>query len=444
MPRRSKSFLRRSRSSRRSPRSMWSPPNTLWQEALSRRSRAATSTCCANSSQTSTWQRSSCSKRYSNWSRRRLSSEPWRLKGSSSSSFSNSSSNNARRNKRQDKESKAEKAKTKQRKTTKERPRWTTAWESPRPKVKLKGSWRRPKRPLQQLRMLPGRLRRPLSRVRRLRGAEHERQGGTTPTNITSWSTKAEQRVFKQPDVDAFLIAETHLKSGAARRVEKAWAKYGYDVFQKEAEQSDKSEKGNTGGVLLAIRQDWCATQLDQPLVQEVGQSAPHLLHRWAAAELRLKHTTVLLVEVYVYTGMGARGENSQILEQLFLLVKTLGKEAVIAGDWQCEPRELAAAVRLARASLRVMAPPVVATCAAGERRVIDYFAVTAGLLSSHKEAEFTPRHSEDVECHEAAPWAPRGAVTVAIDRRPRKVNVYKLKQPKKLPLQCLAGPPAP
>ena len=84
-----------------------------------------------------------------------------------------------------------------------------------------------------------------------------------------------------------------------------------------------------------------------------MAQNAPRLAKRWVAAEVRLRGTTLLAIEVYFISGLGVRGENLQILEQLYLLVKLCHKETIIAGDWQCEPAELAASGRPAWADLQ-------------------------------------------------------------------------------------------
>ena len=95
---------------------------------------------------------------------------------------------------------------------------------------------------------------------------------------------------------------------------------------------------------------------------------------------LRLKGVSVLLVELYLITGIGMTAGNLEMLQQLLVLMSRLSMPVVIAADWQCTPVELSETGWLERARVTLSVPEVDSTCNVGGR-VIVVFAVSTCLV---------------------------------------------------------------
>jgi hypothetical protein len=215
---------------------------------------------------------------------------------------------------------------------------------------------------------------------------------------------------------------------------------HGLTPFAVASENSGKSETGTTAGQLILIRSDWSPVETD-PSVVQLAARGHGLGRRWVSAEIRLKAVTVLLIECYFVTGIGMRGENLELLHQLFLLIKTVGLPVILAADWQAEPHEVAGTGWLQQTGLQLVVPSgTLATCSAGKGRLLDYFAVTESLAPAASEPGYIPWHTDEAQVQSAVPWGPHGAVTLKLATRPRQVMAYRLKVPQALPLDKFDG----
>ena len=127
---------------------------------------------------------------------------------------------------------------------------------------------------------------------------------------------------------------------------------------------------------------------------------------------------------LYFHDGVGIGHElNTKVLNGTATRVKALQGPFVLAADWNCTPKELAATGFLKLIGGHVV-HPVNKTCTAGKGRILDYFVVSLSMLPYVRGAF----NVED------AATSPHSHVRLIFGAKPRKDAVRMLKVPKSHP----------
>jgi len=134
---------------------------------------------------------------------------------------------------------------------------------------------------------------------------------------------------------------------------------------------------------------------------------------------------------LYSHDGVGIGHElNTKVRKGTATRVKALQGPFVLAADWNCTPKELAATGFLALIGGSVV-HPVNKTCTAGKGRILDYFVVSLSMLPYVRVAF----NVED------AATSPHSPVRLIFGAKPRKDAVRMLKVPKLHPPVLPHGP---
>ena len=156
---------------------------------------------------------------------------------------------------------------------------------------------------------------------------------------------------------EVLMVSETHLESSRAGAVSNRMGKMGWNSYLSHAAPSGKSETGTTGGVAIFGRKSHLTTPLDGCALDSVSSGQHPESLRWVACILRLRGVSVLLVELYLVTGIGMVHTNLEILQQVRLLKDLVNLPCIIAADWNASPEELMGTGWLDRASLTLSIP---------------------------------------------------------------------------------------
>ena len=108
---------------------------------------------------------------------------------------------------------------------------------------------------------------------------------------------------------------------------------------------------------------------------------------RVVAVILRCKKVSVLLVEVYLYSGEGLGQPNLDLLQAIVGLVRCSGLPAIVCGDFQNTRVELGEVQSLLTAGLHFVSNDSVPTCFGITPRPIDHCCVSAELRPAVADA---------------------------------------------------------
>ena len=155
-------------------------------------------------------------------------------------------------------------------------------------------------------------------------------------SNITMWRREIADWIKTSED-HILLLQETHLGPTQAREAAQFMHRQGYQMYGGIAQ---PTEKGTKGGVSVLIKSHIQGRVELSHLEEGCG---------FEAVDVRLQHTNLLVVSVYLQTGTSIHHRpNSSILAELLSLVKNWKGVWIIAGDFNTPPEELAATNLLA------------------------------------------------------------------------------------------------
>ena len=190
---------------------------------------------------------------------------------------------------------------------------------------------------------------------------------------------------FLLPGTDSVqCVVEHHLDAQKLAATKPRIYANGLDCFASAADYTGRSIAGTSAGTAILSRKSLCMQPLDPYLVSRVLGAESATSSRWQAALLRLKGSTILIVTAYLVHTIGLANENLVLLEQLLILVKSVGLPCIMSADWQMHPRELFQSDWPRRANLVLAEPPgCQATCNINSDRAsyLDYFLVSPQLL---------------------------------------------------------------
>ena len=158
----------------------------------------------------------------------------------------------------------------------------------------------------------------------------------TRVSNITMWRREIADWIKTSED-HILLVQETHLGPTQAREAATLMRRQGYQMYGGIAQ---PTEKGTKGGVSVLIKSHIQGRVELSHLEEGCG---------FEAVDVRLQHTNLLVVSVYLQTGTSIHNRpNSSILAELLSLVKNWKGVWIIARDFNTPPEELAATNLLA------------------------------------------------------------------------------------------------
>ena len=150
-------------------------------------------------------------------------------------------------------------------------------------------------------------------------------------SNITMWRKEIADWIKSSED-HILLVQETHLGPLEAREAANYMHRQGFQMY---GGISHPTEKGTKGGVAVLIKSHIQGRVELSHLEDGCG---------FEAVDVRLQHTNLLVVSVYLKTGTSIHTRpNSSILAELLSLVKNWKGVWIIAGDFNTPPEELAA-----------------------------------------------------------------------------------------------------
>ena len=242
--------------------------------------------------------------------------------------------------------------------------------------------------------------------------------------NITEWGPKAEQFLLKSED-ELQCIAEHHLDQPQLNTKKPRIYAGGFDLIAGAAVSSGRSITGTSAGVAILARKSLCIQPLDVHLLQRIV-GVDLTAHRWQAGFLRLKGMTILVITSYLVHSIGLTDDNLVILEQLTVLIKSIGLPVIVCADWQMHPDMLFESDWPRRAGLVLAEPPgQVSTCNihTDKAAYLDYFLVSADILPLVV-----------VESVLSVPWKTHIALRLSLHARPHQFLAPVLRLPKQLP----------
>ena len=245
--------------------------------------------------------------------------------------------------------------------------------------------------------------------------------------NINMWSRKAGDFLLGQGFTDSVgCFVEHHLDATSIESVKKKFHEVGRDFFGSAAVPTGRSATGTSAGAAICPAKSLCMRDLDDHLCRLILGADGFVGCRWQAAVLRVKGASILIVTTYLVHTIGLTGDNIVLLEQLLVLIRSLGLPTIICGDWQMAPTELVASEWPRRAGLVLALPPhCEATCNLGTEKAsyLDYFLVSPQLAPL---LFITPIYT--------TPWKTHISLRLTLHSRPQSFLVPTLRIPKQLP----------
>ena len=130
----------------------------------------------------------------------------------------------------------------------------------------------------------------------------------------------------------------------------------GWNGFHSSATPTGRSLEGNSAGVAIFTMKSHLVTAVEDMVLEDASLGHDPRSLKWVCVVLRLKGVSVLLVELYLITGIGMTAGNLEILQQLLVPMSLLSMPVLIAADWQCTPMELSETGWLERARMTLCA----------------------------------------------------------------------------------------
>ncbi len=221
-------------------------------------------------------------------------------------------------------------------------------------------------------------------------------------------------------DFHGFGFGETHVDKSRTHQLEGDLKALQLRPVTSAAAPTGRSEKGTSGGTVVATRRHVCVSPLartadDPTRPMQSGDD-------WSGTILQLKGTPFLWVHAYFNCNEGVSGGNIAKMGQLALLFKELGIPFGLTADFNMEPQELAAAGWLEEIGAEVItAQGITATCSNGGN-LLDYAVISKNIASVTAVKPFD------------GPWGTHQALVLEIPRAPLTYLVRVVAQPRALP----------
>ena len=168
---------------------------------------------------------------------------------------------------------------------------------------------------------------------------------------------------------------------------------------------------GTSGGVFLA-------PTVDLALLPTSHSEMFHAGSDWVAMTLRLRGLDILLIQVYLISGMGPKKDNLVRIGEIFAYALSTKLYYIVFGDFNMTPGELVSTGIPHRSHASVVTVDAGSpTCRTG--RCLDFIVASADIVPSISGARFV-----------AAPWKMHDTIAFNILRAPRQVMARFLVRP--------------
>ena len=208
-----------------------------------------------------------------------------------------------------------------------------------------------------------------------------------------------------------------------SHKIRKLFRKHGFSASVASPQQTDKG--GTHGGEIVAFRSYIHSTPILHNLLYSIQQEFQSPL-RFAARTLRLKHVTVIMCTVYLWSTEGLSDRNVTILMQLNLLQKALSLPLFCIGDFNMLSTELVSSGWAETLKVNVKCPSYGNTSInSAADRMIDYILISKSIDHIFESAFLDYN----------VPWSPHFGLEVTFRAQPRDITGYVLCVPRALPL---------
>ena len=109
------------------------------------------------------------------------------------------------------------------------------------------------------------------------------------------------------------MIDETHLLASRFEHVLATLNRSGWNGFHSSATPTGLSLEGNSAGAAIFTRKSHPVTAVEDMVLEDASLGHDSRSLRWVCVVLRLKGVSVLLVELYLITGIGMTAGNLNI-----------------------------------------------------------------------------------------------------------------------------------
>ena len=130
------------------------------------------------------------------------------------------------------------------------------------------------------------------------------------------------------------MLAEHHKTASNQQDMIKTYAYAGMHMF------SNPAQKSPSSGEAICLKSHLCRRQVDSDIIEQVQKKTGSPLH-CAPLILRLKHVSLLLLSVYMWSGEGLSDKNYTIICQINAFQDLLGLPILAAGDFNNTTEQL-------------------------------------------------------------------------------------------------------
>ena len=238
--------------------------------------------------------------------------------------------------------------------------------------------------------------------------------------NVSSWSPKAREYVEQkvQADCDVMAFVETHLRGRDLIDWKNRIRKWGHRVSDAEAMRTDRSEKGTSGGCLVATSSSLASYGLGPlgSLAFNRGDGEKY----WTGRSVRLAGRDLLVVTVYLPPGDYHQQARQDTLQDIGLLVRHVRGLWLVVGDWNMSPEDLTSTGFVAFVGAAVVCSPG-NTCRQGKGSKIDFILADQALAGSI-----------NATVDQEVPWSPHYGlrITIHVERLDDKIRTWRRVQP--------------
>ena len=149
-----------------------------------------------------------------------------------------------------------------------------------------------------------------------------------------------------------------------------------------EKTQSDSFLSKGHGGEFVACRKQIYSDKIPREVFDAIVRHTNAPL-RFAARTVRFKHLTIIVASIYLWCGEGLSERNINLIQQLEILVSTLGLPLICYGDFNIESKTLAESGFLDKLHVQVLAPD--SSTIASSDSIIEYVLTSRSFLALSK-----------------------------------------------------------
>ena len=135
-------------------------------------------------------------------------------------------------------------------------------------------------------------------------------------SNVTRWGPQAEG-CCAGATLEVLTIAETHLLVSNFEPVLARMNRQGWNGFHSSATPAGHSLEGNTAGVATFTRKSHLVIAVEDMVLEHASLGHDSRSLKWVCVVLRPKGVSVLLVELYLITGIGITAGDLEICSSL-------------------------------------------------------------------------------------------------------------------------------